>query len=269
MSNALRHGLKALEYVARQPRSAADVARYLSVDRSTGWRILQVLVEDGWINQGSNKLPFSLNVSRLYELAGNGHEHLDLPGLVTPTLTRIRDRVGESAVLGVPSGSSMVYLVLVSSRHPVTVREGVGWVRPMHASALGKAYLSALADSHLEEALAKVDFQGTETGRAPKSIPDLRHAVLSARDMGYATDMEECLPGVVCVAVPVRYGQERLLIGAIGISGPRERLLAVGIQHAARIISEEVDRLEGNFPPVGQINSEAPSIVEETISITS
>ncbi|MGI8824456.1 MAG: IclR family transcriptional regulator [Chloroflexota bacterium] len=229
------------------PESAGGVARYLGVDRSTGWRILRALADQGWVNQDAGATAFSLNVTHLYDLAASTHEHPDLPGLVTPTLTRIRDRLGESSVLGVPSNSSMVYLVFVSSRHAVTVREAVGWVRPMHASALGKAYLSALDESQLEETLARLDFQDTETGRAPKSANELRHVTAHARQVGYATDMEECLPGVICVAVPLHVGQERMLVGSIGINGPRDRLVTLGIEQTAQVIREEVAHLEDNF----------------------
>ncbi len=252
MSNALKQGLRAIEFLAEAPRSAADVAKYLSVDRSTGWRILQVLVEHGWIRQDSGPAPFSLNVSHLYRLAGNGHEHLALPGLVTPTLTRIRDRVGESAVFGVPSGNSMVYLKLVPSLHVVTVREALGSVRPMHASALGKAYLSALSSSEFEALAAELDFQGA-TERAVKTVADLRQVVAITRDQGYATDMEECFPGVVCVATPLQVGVDRLLIGAISISGPRERLLMMGVTQVAQVIKEETAQLEANFARAGNI----------------
>ncbi|MDB5075352.1 MAG: hypothetical protein JWO42_1531, partial [Chloroflexi bacterium] len=153
MSNALKQGIRTLGFLAEAPRSAAEVARHLNVERTTAWRILKVLIEQGWVRQGTGPTPFSLDVTELYRLAGIGHEHQALPGLVTPALTRIRDRLGESAVLGVPSRSSMVYLVYVPSLNPVMVREAVGWVRPMHASALGKAYLSGLAEAELEETI--------------------------------------------------------------------------------------------------------------------
>ena len=45
MSKALEHGLTALELLAQGPKSAAEIAQHLSVDRTTGWRILRVLVE--------------------------------------------------------------------------------------------------------------------------------------------------------------------------------------------------------------------------------
>jgi DNA-binding IclR family transcriptional regulator len=115
----------------------------------------------------------------------------------------------------------------------------------MHASALGKAYLSALDDDELEETLASLDFVGG-TERAVKSAPELRYAVATVREAGYATDLEECLPGVVCVAAPLRLGKDKLLVGAVGISGPRERLMALGLDAAARAIREEIRQLESS-----------------------
>jgi IclR family acetate operon transcriptional repressor len=257
MSNALKLGLRTLEYLAQAPRSASDVARHLDVDRSTGWRILQVLIEFGWVKQDTGPASFSLNVTQLYSLAGNSHQHLALPGLVTPALTKIRDEIGESAVLGVPSGSSMVYLALTPSLHAVTVREGVGSVRPMHASALGKAYLSALNGKELEDTLISLDFQGG-TERTVKSARELRSVIAEARGQGYATDLEECFAGVVCVAVPVQVGQGRLLIGALGVSGPRERLTVLGVERVAQVIKEEVVRLEANFDLASSVGAAVP-----------
>src|SRR5258707_450062 len=105
MSKALTQGLQTLELLAEAPRTAADIARHLGVDRSTGWRILQALSERDWALQDPETKSFSLNVTHLYALAGNGHEHLALPSLIMPMLERIRDRLGESAVFGVPSNS--------------------------------------------------------------------------------------------------------------------------------------------------------------------
>lgn len=247
MSKALTQGLQALELLAVAPRTSADIAHHLGVDRSTGWRILQALSEHNWVRQDPETKSFSLNVTHLYALAGNGHEHLALPRLIMPMLERIRDRLGESAVLGVPSSSSMVYLVYAPSRHAVGVRESVGSVRPMHASALGKAYLSALDDADLETALQSLDFTGG-TERAPKSVADLRHVVASAREARHAVDLEECFAGVICVAVPAYIGHDRLLIGAVAVSGPRERITALGIERVAQVLCEELTYLFENYP---------------------
>jgi IclR family acetate operon transcriptional repressor len=125
----------------------------------------------------------------------------------------------------------------------VGVREAVGSVRPLHASALGKAYLSALDSSELEAALQAVDFQGG-TERAVRSLTDLRQVVAATRETGYAVDMEECFPGVICVGIPAYIGHDRLLIGAVAVSGPRERLLVLGLERIAQVIGEELAHLE-------------------------
>lgn len=239
MSKALEHGLTALELLAQGPKSAAEIAQHLSVDRTTGWRILRVLAAHGWAREDPRLKVFQLNVPRLYALAGNGHEHPSLPSVIAPVLERIRDRSGEAAVLGVPSGNAMVYLHYVASRHAVSVREAIGSVRPMHASALGKAYLSALEPEDLERALKTVDFQGG-TARAVRTSAELWDAVARARDEGFAVDCEECFEGVMCVGVPVHVGDDRFLIGAVAVSGPRERLALLGVETIAAVVREEL-----------------------------
>lgn len=243
MSKALDHGLTALELLAQGPQTAADIAHHLSVDRTTGWRILRVLAARGWALEDPHVKAFTLNVTHLYELAGNGHEHIALPSVIMPVLERIRDRLGESAVLGVPSGSSMVYLQYAASAHAVGVREAVGSVRPMHASALGKAYLSALDSDDLEKALGNVNLQGG-TARAVSSLAALREAVAVIRCASYAVDLEECFDGVICVGLPAYIGHDHLLIGAVAVSGPRERMLHLGLDRVAVTIREELDLLE-------------------------
>ena len=71
MSKALTQGLQTLEFLAAAPRTAADIARHLGVDRSTGWRILQTLSEHEWVRQDTETKSFSLNVTHLYALAGD------------------------------------------------------------------------------------------------------------------------------------------------------------------------------------------------------
>jgi DNA-binding IclR family transcriptional regulator len=56
--------------------------------------------------------------------------------------------------------------------------------------------------------------------------------------------MEECLAGVICVAVPTYIGHDRLLIGAVAVSGPRERIIVLGVERVARVLREELAQLE-------------------------
>ncbi len=101
------------------------------------------------------------------------------------------------------------------------MQQQLGALRPMHCSAVGKAYLSGLDDGELEEELQRLTFEGG-TPNAARDRPTLYRAVIAARADGYALDRDETSIGVSCVAVPLRIGDS--LIGSIGVTGPTSRL---------------------------------------------
>ena len=94
----------------------------------------------------------------------------------------------------------------------------VGALLPGHATAIGKVLLAhnpyateALIDSGLEAITAN-----TVTDPGP-----LREA--QVRDRGWASDVEELVAGEVSLAAPIQ-DRRGVTVGAIGISGPIERL---------------------------------------------
>ena len=114
----------------------------------------------------------------------------------------------------------MVYLAFFPSSHPITLREQLGLVRPMHCSAIGKAYLSALEPADLDIQLGRIDYSEGSPAAAKGPI-DLRVRLDEARNAGYAIDREETLEGGVCVAVPLRIAGA--LVGAVGVQAPAMR----------------------------------------------
>jgi DNA-binding IclR family transcriptional regulator len=72
-------------------------------------------------------------------------------------------RFGETAIMGVPANGTLVYLAFFPSIQVIMVRERLGTTRPMHCSALGKAYLSALDDRALDSELAVLNYRKTRT----------------------------------------------------------------------------------------------------------
>jgi IclR family acetate operon transcriptional repressor len=140
-------------------------------------------------------------------------------------------------MLGVPAPRSMVYMAYYPSSHPVSVRERIGTVRPMHSSALGKAYLSTLDSELLNVELKALVFRGG-TERAPQNAAALREQVLAARERGFAIDGEETFVGVSCVAAPATLGGS--VIGSVGISGPTSRLGGETLARLGALIVEEL-----------------------------
>ena len=216
----MQRALRAIEELANGPRSASEVARALAVNRSTALRLLQELEESGYVARDPRTKHYQTVSTRFYALIANHEDHADWSEAVDPILAELRDEFGEATMMGVPANGTMVYLAFFPSTHLVAVRERLGTVRPMHASALGKAYLAALEPDALDVELARLSFTGGSP-RAAKGPIELRERLAAARERGYAIDRNETFDGVTCVAAPARIG--RALIGAIGVSGPSSR----------------------------------------------
>ncbi len=236
----LRRGLRIIESLAERPESAAGLARQLGVNRSTALRLLQELEAAGYVRRDPNTGRFSTVPARLYPLIAAHDDHSDWAELLHPLLASVRDEFGEAAVHAVPAGGSMVYVALLPSLHPVAVRERIGTVRPIHCSALGKAYLSSLDQRSLDVELGRLTYEGG-TPRAAKGPLDLRERLIEVREGGYAVDSEETFDGVVCVAVPTRISEA--LVGSVGVSGPADRLPPQRVEEIGEWLLEKLAQI--------------------------
>jgi DNA-binding IclR family transcriptional regulator len=236
----LRRGLRALEELSVRPQTAAELARVLGANRSTALRLLQELEGAGYVVRDSESKRFSPVVERLYALVMPSDDHGNWVELVHPVLASIRDKYGEASMHALPANGSMVYMAFFPSAHPIAVRERVGTERPMHCSALGKAYLSALDRKSLDLELGRLTYEAG-TDRAARGPLELGRRVVDARDRGYAVDREETLDGVVCVAVATRISGSP--IGAAGVSGPASRLPEDRIEKIGRALVEYLPAL--------------------------
>jgi DNA-binding IclR family transcriptional regulator len=231
----LRRGLRALEELSVRPQTAAELARVLGANRSTALRLLQELEGAGYVVRDSESMRFSPVVERLYALVMPWEGHANWVELVHPVLASIRDRYGEASMHALPTNGSMVYMAFFPSAYPIAVREQVGTERPMHCSALGKAYLSALDRESLDLELGRLTYEAG-TDRAARGPLELGQRVADARDRGYAVDREETFEGVICVAVPTRISGAA--VGAAGVSGPASRLPEERINEIGRALIE-------------------------------
>jgi DNA-binding IclR family transcriptional regulator len=214
---------RTLELLAEEPRTPSGLARALNIDRSTALRLLRQLTATGYVAYEDASRRYMSVGSRLLRLVSSTPDHADLSELVDPVLRAARTQFGEASMLALPARGFMVYAAFFPSRHLLAVREQLGTARPMHCSAVGKAYLSGLDDAALDEELNRISFSGG-TEHAPTDRPSLFRQVATARDLGYAVDHDETSLGVSCVAVPLSIGDT--LIGAIGVTGPSIRLSA-------------------------------------------
>jgi DNA-binding IclR family transcriptional regulator len=217
----ISRAFQALEALVPGPQTAASIAQVLGVNRSTALRLMSEIESLGYVVRDPDTKSYAIAPTRFYPFISSHADHLDWSMVVDPVLSSLRDEFGEASIMGVPANGTMVYLAFFPSMHVIMVRERLGTTRPMHCSALGKAYLSALDDRALDSELALLTYQGG-TQNAARGPMELRERLEETRKRGYAIDRDETLEGGSCVAVPARIGGS--LIGAIGLSGPSSRM---------------------------------------------
>ena len=114
----------------------------------------------------------------------------------------------------------------------------------MHCSAIGKAYLSTLDPTALDQELRRLTFE-EGTPQAAKGPLELRERLEDARRDGFAMEWQEAMEGGACVAVPVWVGGT--LIGSAGVLGPITRLTRERINVIGERLVEEFSRLSGSL----------------------
>lgn len=238
----ISRAFQALEALIGGPQTAAHIAQVLGVNRSTSLRLMAEIESLGYVTRDPETKTYAIAPARFYPFISAHPDHLDWSMVVDPILSDLRDEFGESSIMGVPANGTMVYLAFFSSVHLIMVRERLGTTRPMHCSALGKAYLSALDERALDHELGMLSYQGG-TSAAARGPIDLRERVEAARTLGYAIDRDETAEGGSCVAVPARIGGS--LVGAIGLSGPSSRMSDQRIAHMGERLVQVAQRLEG------------------------
>jgi DNA-binding IclR family transcriptional regulator len=228
----LARGLRALELLARGPRSAANVSTELGVNRSTSLRLLQELEALGYVRRDPRSKRYAITSARFMALAAHDYA-TEWHEVLNPILERLRDEAGEATVLATPANGVMVYVTFFDSAHTVGVRERLGTIRPMHASALGKAWLSTLPDDALDAELGRISYSGG-TPNAVRGPIELRRQVIEARERGWAVDVDESVDGGSCVAAPAAIGD--VTVGAVAISAPTARMNSAELEAHGRLL---------------------------------
>jgi DNA-binding IclR family transcriptional regulator len=222
----------------------AQIAGELDLPKGTVHGILRTLAVVGFVEQDAETGRYRLGAALLHM----GSSYLDGNELRTRALNwsdSLAARSGESVRIGTLHETSV--LVVHHVFRPDDSRQAldVGALLPAHATALGKVLLAAnrYATHELEA--------GGLAAYTPATITD--PAALAAEldgvlERGWAGEAEELIAGVVSIAAPIQ-DRRGATVGAIGISGPVERLSQAGaprsdlvsfVREAARSVSRDL-----------------------------
>lgn len=178
-----------------------EVVEATGLAKATTHRILSTLVESGFITVGPDGS--YLPGPKILSLAGRALQRIDISAIAQPFVDDLVEKVHCTVHVGVVNGDEIVYLIRSDSDKPYQMPSRVGHAIPMHSSGIGKVVLSGYTDDGLERFVARAGLP-RRTEHTLTTIEELRSEIEAVRRVGYALDREENVPGVACVAAPIR-----------------------------------------------------------------
>jgi DNA-binding IclR family transcriptional regulator len=222
----------------------SELSERLGLAKGTVHGLLRTLQEHGLVEQHADSDKYQLGP----ELLQLSNRYLDLSELRSRSLAwseLLATRAGEAVRVGALHGGGVLIVHHVFRPDTSLQILEVGEVLPLHATALGKAVLAflgeAVAADLVSGGLPKL------TGHTLATPAALRRELEATRERGYALEREEAVLGEAGVAAPI-FDRRAEPIGAVGVAGPRERLLrrgrdrtlATAVVEAARAISRDL-----------------------------
>jgi DNA-binding IclR family transcriptional regulator len=218
---------------AREPMALAAVARQVGMHPTTTLRMLESLrlrgmvrlVDDGRYEVGSATL----------ELGKSFVSRISISRFAYPAVEALAARVDETASIGVLDEGQVLYIAIAHGQHEFGIQSLPYARHPSHCTALGKVLLADLTPERVNELLgASLEALTPNTITDPKQ---LRAELRSVGARGYTVDDEERMPGVLCIAAPVRDHSGKVA-AAISVSGPAFRMRRAGLGRLTQAVME-------------------------------
>ncbi|MFF5438206.1 IclR family transcriptional regulator [Streptomyces achromogenes] len=236
-----------LRLLAGGPRrlGLGEVAASLGLAKGTAHGILRTLQHVDFVEQDAATGKYQLGAALLHL----GTSYLDVNELRSRSLNwadALAARSGEAVRLGTPLEGRVLVVHHVFRPDDSFQTLDVGALLPLHASSLGKVLLA------FGTATAEPDREPGLEAYTRHTLVDperLARALAAVREAGWAAEIQEMSMGEAGIAAPIR-GHGGLVVGAIGLSGPVERIcdgrgrprpaLISLIREAARAVSRDL-----------------------------
>lgn len=195
--------------------SASEIARELGVNRSTVFRLMETLMQEGYVRQDTRTKRYYLTM-KVFSLGSRLLDQMDIRTSARGVLEALQKETGHTIHLGLRDLNEVVYIDKISGTNPIQMYSMIGRRAPLYCTGVGKAILAFLKDAEIEAFLQEVKL----VKFTPNTITEpegLWEEIKRIRSQGYALDLEEHEVGIRCVAAPVfDYNQE--VIGSISVA---------------------------------------------------
>lgn len=195
----------------------SELADDLGMPNSTVHDHLRSLHDREYVIKENNRYHVS---TRFLEIGEHARERRKIYRIARDEVDDLAATTDEHANMMIEEHGKGVFLYTAEGENAVQLDTHSGMRVPLQTTALGKCILASMPESEVNRILDRVGMPKV----TEKTITD-REALFDKldeiRERGYAFDVEERVPGMNCVAAPVKCDDT---IGAVSVSGPASRL---------------------------------------------
>ena len=239
---AVDHAVDVLECLARSagPIGVTDLTKQLTLSKASVHHILATLEARGLVMRDPGSSLYRLGWG-LYELGSCVVDSVDVARAARPFLDALAARTGESVLLGILDGRTVLYLDRGDAPQTFHMVATAGRRSPLHATASGKALLAFAGDDLVNDYLDVPLEEFT-----PDTITDpakLREQLAEIRERGFATCWQERELGLCSVAVPLR-NYTGAAIAVLTLAAPAGRLTPENVEAHIAPLRETAAEIE-------------------------
>ena len=234
-----RRTLDLYEVYARvkRPLNLTELSRLLEAPMSSCHDLVRTLESGGYLYELRGKA-FYPTRRMLHNVAAIADNDPVLSAL-HPELESLRDRTGESIILGQQVDRQAMILDVCESHHSVRYTAPAGAIRELHSSSIGKALLGAMTEAELQAILPPEPFPSL-TEKTITTYSQLAKELEVSRQRGWYSSFGESVPELHAISANLIFAGCTF---AISVAGPITRFVERLDSHIHEL-SETIRRIQ-------------------------
>jgi DNA-binding IclR family transcriptional regulator len=206
---------------SEEPLPLAAITKELGIAKSTLHGLISTLVDVGYVAQDVDTGRYLLGF-RLFEIGSSVSRKWNERKIAYPYMQQLTEQTGETVHLAVLDDGEVLYINKQESSNSIRIVTDTGVKLPAYCTGVGKVLLAGLSSTAFKKYAKGRDFV-QYTATTITDLDALKAELNKIRSQGYATDEQEYLEGLRCIAAPI-FNHKGEVTSAISVAGPLLRM---------------------------------------------
>lgn len=213
-SESLARALGILEFLGVEDLgyTLKEIAERVGISKTSAHRYVSMLCDQGYLARSPRSGLYHMGV-RTLSLSLAIIEHNELYQLVKPLVDESAERYGLHVDVGILSGDA-IYLIYRHDSTDTRAFRSFSFSSALHYLATGKAAMAFLEPERLHALVGRLELDG-QTSRTITEPQALLADLAEARQLGYARNNEESLPGLIAIGAPLFSLRTNAVVGGV------------------------------------------------------